>query len=52
MKKSVIITSILVVVAIIILIVIGKVSSKKDMLNLYVDARKGEFDIIVTTTGE
>lgn len=52
MKKSVIITSILVVVAIIIVIVIGKVSSKKDMLNLYVDARKGEFDIIVTTTGE
>ncbi len=52
MKKSVIITSILVVVAIIILIVIGKISSKKDMLNLYVDARKGEFDIIVTTTGE
>jgi HlyD family secretion protein len=52
MKKSVIITSVLVVVAIIVVIIIGKVSSKKDMLNLYVDAKKGEFDIIVTTTGE
>lgn len=52
MKKSVIITSILVVVAIIVMIIIGRVSSKKDMLNLFVEARKGEFNIVVTTTGE
>jgi HlyD family secretion protein len=52
MKKSVIITSILVVVAIIALIIIGKVSSKKDLLNLFVGAKKGEFNIVVTTTGE
>jgi hypothetical protein len=52
MKKSVIITSAIVVVAIIIAIVIGKVSSKKDLVNLYAEARKGTFDIIVTTTGE
>ena len=52
MKKSVIITSALVVVAIIIAIVISKVSSKKDLVNLYAEARKGSFDIIVTTTGE
>jgi HlyD family secretion protein len=52
MKKSVIITSAIVVVAIIIAIVIGKVSSKKDMVNLYAEAKKGSFDIIVTTTGE
>lgn len=52
MKKSVIITSVLVVVAIIVLIIIGRASSKKDLLNLYVDAKKGEFNIVVTTTGE
>jgi hypothetical protein len=52
MKKSVIITSVLVVIAIIVLVVIGKASSKKNLLNLYVEAKKGEFDIIVTTTGE
>jgi HlyD family secretion protein len=52
MKKSVIITSAIVVVAIIVAIVIGKVSSKKDMVNLYAEAKKGSFDIIVTTTGE
>jgi hypothetical protein len=52
MKKSVIITSALVVVAIILAIVIGKVSSKKDLINLFAEAKKGSFDIIVTTTGE
>jgi len=52
MKKSVIITSALVVVAIIVAIVIGRVSSKKDLVNLYAEAKKGSFDIIVTTTGE
>jgi HlyD family secretion protein len=52
MKKSVIITSILVVIAIIVLVVIGKAASKKNLLNLYVDSKKGAFDIIVTTTGE
>jgi multidrug efflux pump subunit AcrA (membrane-fusion protein) len=52
MKRSIIITGILVVVAIIILIVIGKMNSKKDISNLYAEAKKGQFDIIVTTTGE
>jgi hypothetical protein len=52
MKKSVIITSALVVVAIIVAIVIGRVSSKKDLVNLFAEAKKGSFDIIVTTTGE
>jgi hypothetical protein len=52
MKKSVIITSALVVVAIIIAIIIGKISSKKDSLNLYTEVKRGAFDIIVTTTGE
>jgi hypothetical protein len=52
MKKSIIIASIVAVVAIIALIVYNKVSSKKDVANLFVTAQKGQFDIVVTTTGE
>jgi hypothetical protein len=52
MKKSIIITSVVVVAAIIALIVYSKLSSKKDIANLYVEAQKGQFDIVVTTTGE
>ena len=52
MKRSIIITGILVVVAIIVLIVIGKATAKKDIANLYAEAKKGQFDIMVTTTGE
>jgi flagellar hook-basal body complex protein FliE len=51
-KKSIIIVSIVAVVAIIALIVYNKVSSKNDVANLYVEAKKGQFDIVVTTTGE
>ncbi|MCX6253545.1 MAG: efflux RND transporter periplasmic adaptor subunit [Bacteroidia bacterium] len=52
MKRTLIIAGIIAVVAIIILIVIGKVTSKKDISNLYSESQKGQFDIIVTTTGE
>ncbi|MCX6321960.1 MAG: efflux RND transporter periplasmic adaptor subunit [Bacteroidia bacterium] len=52
MKRTIIITGIVVVVAIIILIVIGKVTSKKNISNLYAESQKGQFDIVVTTTGE
>jgi HlyD family secretion protein len=52
MKKAIIITAIVAVVAIIVLIVINKVNSKRDLENLYVEARRGQFDIVVTTTGE
>jgi len=52
MKRTVIITAIVAVLAITILIVIGKVTSKKDVENLYVETKRGQFDIIVTTTGE
>jgi len=51
-KKSIIIVSIVAVVAITALIVYNKVSSKNDVANLYVEAQKGQFDIVVTTTGE
>jgi multidrug efflux pump subunit AcrA (membrane-fusion protein) len=52
MKRTIIITCIIVVVAIIILIVFSKATSKKEVANLYVQAKKGQFDIVVTTTGE
>ena len=52
MKRTIIITGIVVVVAIIVLIVIGKVTSKKDISNLYAESQRGQFDIVVTTTGE
>jgi HlyD family secretion protein len=34
------------------MIVINKVNSKKDIANLYAIAQRGQFDIVVTTTGE
>jgi hypothetical protein len=52
MKRTIIITGIVAVVAIIILIVFNKATSKKDVANLYVEAKRGQFDIVVTTTGE
>jgi hypothetical protein len=52
MKRTIIISGIIVTVAIIILIVVSKVNSKKDISNLYAEAKKGQFDIVVTTTGE
>lgn len=38
--------------AIIILIIIGKATSRKDISNLFIESKNGQFDIIVTTTGE
>lgn len=52
MKRTIIFTAIVVVVAIIILIVFSKATSRKDIANLYVEAKRGQFDIVVTTTGE
>lgn len=52
MKKSVIITGIVAVLAIVILILIAKAAKKKDISNLFVEAKKGQFEIVVSTTGE
>ncbi len=52
MKRTIIITGIIVVVAIIILIIFSKATSKKDIANLYAESKRGQFDIVVTTTGE
>ncbi len=52
MKRTIIIAGIIAAVAIIIMIIVGKVTKKKDIANLYAEAKRGQFDIIVTTTGE
>ncbi len=52
MKRTFIITGIIVVAAIIVLIVIIKLTSRKDVSNLFAESEKGQFDIVVTTTGE
>jgi len=51
-KKSIIITGAVAVVAIIALIIFGKISKKNDVANLYVEAKRGLFEIVVSTTGE
>jgi HlyD family secretion protein len=52
MKRTLIITGVIVVAAIIALIIISKATSRKEISNLFVEAKKGQFDIVVTTTGE
>ncbi|HEX2968387.1 MAG TPA: HlyD family efflux transporter periplasmic adaptor subunit [Bacteroidales bacterium] len=52
MKKTVIISGVAVAVVIIAVIIIGRIRSKGEVANLYVEAKQGAFDIIVTTTGE
>ncbi len=52
MKKTVVIIGAVAVAAIIALILIGKAAKKKDLANLYVDAKHGQFEIVVSTTGE
>ncbi|MDP4221721.1 MAG: HlyD family efflux transporter periplasmic adaptor subunit [Bacteroidota bacterium] len=52
MKKVIIITSIVAVLAIIALIIVGRINKKKDIANLYAEVKKGQFEIVVSTTGE
>ena len=52
MKKTIIITSIVVVVAVIAMIVISKLSNKEDLSKLYAIVERGDFEVVVTTTGE
>jgi multidrug resistance efflux pump len=51
-RKNIIISGIVAALVIVILIVVYKVRSRNDVANLYAEAQKGAFDIIVTTTGE
>ena len=52
MKRSVIITGVVVVVAIVVIILFSRATSRKDIANLYVESKRGQFEIVVTTTGE
>jgi HlyD family secretion protein len=52
MKRTIIITGIVITAAIIILIVISKLTSRKDVGNLFAESKRGQFYIVVTTTGE
>src|SRR5665648_157873 len=52
MKKTLIITGIVVVAAFILLYVFNKLTSKSDIADFYTEAKTGEFEIAVTATGE
>lgn len=52
MKKTLIISGIVVAVIIIAVVVISRLSHKSDLSVLFAEAKKGQFDIIVYTTGE
>ncbi len=52
MKKTVIITGIIAVVITVALIVIGKFTKKEDMSVLFADVKQGDFEVVVTVTGE
>ena len=52
MKKTIIITGIVAALGIILLIAFGKATAKKEIGNLYAESKTGQFDIVVTTTGE
>ncbi|MRR20258.1 HlyD family efflux transporter periplasmic adaptor subunit [bacterium] len=52
MKRTIIITAIVVAVAIIAMIVISKLSGKEDLGTLIAEVQQGDFEIVVTTTGE
>ncbi|MGQ9620988.1 MAG: efflux RND transporter periplasmic adaptor subunit [Bacteroidales bacterium] len=52
MKKTLIISGIVIAVIIIAVIVISRITRKGDISILYAQTKKGQFDIIVYTTGE
>lgn len=52
MKRTIIITAIVVTVAIIVMIVISSLAGKEDLSVLFSEVRQGDFEIVVTTTGE
>ena len=52
MKRTIIITSIVVLLAVIAMIVISKLTGKEDLSTLFAEVKKGDFEVVVTTTGE
>lgn len=52
MKKTLIISGIVVVMAIIVLVIINRATKKEDVSLLFTEAKQGLFEILVLTTGE
>ncbi len=52
MKRTIIITSIIVVVAVIAMIVISNLTNREDLSTLFAEVQQGDFEVVVTTTGE
>lgn len=52
MKKTLIVSGLVVGVALIALIVFNRVTKKEDLSKLFVEAQRGRFEIVVTITGE
>ena len=52
MKKTFVITGIIVVSAFIVLYVLNRVTSKKNQTELYAEVQKGQFEISVASAGE
>ncbi len=52
MKKTVIITAIVVLAASAALIIFSRLADKEDLSVLFAEAKRGKFEVVVTTTGE
>ena len=52
MKRTIIITSVIVAVAVLAMIVISKLSGKEDLSTLFAEVQQSDFEVVVTTTGE
>ncbi|HUS85838.1 MAG TPA: HlyD family efflux transporter periplasmic adaptor subunit [Bacteroidales bacterium] len=52
MKKTLIISTLVVVVAIIALVIVNRLTKKDDLSLLYAEVKAGQFELIVSTTGE
>jgi HlyD family secretion protein len=52
MKRTIIITSVVVIVAIVAMVLINKLTGKEDLSTIYAEVQRGDFEVVVTTTGE
>ncbi len=52
MKKNIIVISLVAVAAVIVMIVVGRLTRKTDLSLLFSEVKHGDFEIVVTTTGE
>jgi len=52
MKKTIIITAVVAIVIMVVLVVVNRVTNKEDASVLFTEVRNGNFEILVTVTGE